>query len=154
MPNPGHGGERGGGGSGRDLTSLIPCFLLIDFFIFSTTNINIRVFLKRDVFAFKKELPAGLRRHSDLCLGIPILGYTHTWVYPYLGNPMLGYTHTWVYPYLGIPILGYTHTWVYPYLSRGTSSSAWMASESHHPSQKGDLKLHPAITPPLMTSLN
>ena len=28
-----------------------------------------------------------------------------------------------------------------------------MASESHHPPWKGDLPLHPAITPPLMTSL-
>ena len=26
-------------------------------------------------------------------------------------------------------------------------------SESHHPSEKGDSKLHPAINPPLMTSL-
>ena len=29
-----------------------------------------------------------------LTVGISILGYTHTWVYPYLGIPILGYTHT------------------------------------------------------------
>ena len=74
-------------------------------------NSNIHVFLKRDVLFVEKKTPGRAAPPQRL-----VLGYTHTWVYPYLGNPTLGYTHTWVTPSLGIPILGYTHTWVTPCL--------------------------------------